>query len=235
MERRRVGDIEYWLLPGTARRTTDIVIERDGRVTVRPPLRLTPEQVDQTVHGKRLWIHRNLVEWRTLNGRTVSREWGAGESFLYLGRHYRLRLVSAQAEPLLLKGGRFCLRRDVLEQGGAGAAEAAFVAFYQARGLPRLRARVAHFAPRVGVAPGTVTVRDLGFRWGACQPSGDLSFHWKCLLAPLTVIDYIVTHELCHLRHRDHTAAFWNEVDKVLPDHATRKAWLRRHGAELGV
>ena len=80
-----------------------------------------------------------------------------------------------------------------------------------------------------------MTVRDLGFRWGACQPSGDLSFHWKCLLAPLTVIDYIVTHELCHLRHRDHTAAFWNEVDKVLPDHATRKAWLRRHGAELGV
>lgn len=107
--------LPHCLLPGTARRTTDIVIERDGRVTVRPPLRLTSEQVDQTVHGKRLWIHRNLAEWRALNARTVSREWVAGESFLYLGRHYRLRLVSDQAEPLLLKEGRFCLRRDVLE------------------------------------------------------------------------------------------------------------------------
>lgn len=235
MERRRVGDIEYRLLPGTARRTTDIVIERDGSVTVRPPLRLTPEQVDQTVHSKRLWIHRNLAEWRALNARAGSREWVAGESFLYLGRHYRLRLVSEQAETLLLKEGRFCLRREVLEQGGPSAAEAAFTDFYQEKGLPRLRSRVAHFAPRIGVTPGTVTVKDLGFRWGACQSQGDLSFHWKCLLAPLTVIDYIVVHELCHLHHRDHTAAFWNEVDKVLPDHATRKAWLRRHGAELGV
>jgi predicted metal-dependent hydrolase len=94
---------------------------------------------------------------------------------------------------------------------------------------------VAHFSPRVGVAPGAVQVKNLGFRWAACQPSGDLHFHWKCLMAPLTVIDYIVVHELCHLHQRDHSDAFWNEVDKVLPDYRDRKEWLRARGATLDL
>ena len=72
---RKVGDIEYRLLPGTARQTTDIVIERDGGITVRPPTRLTPEQVDDTVLSRRHWIYRNLAEWRDLNATRVVREW----------------------------------------------------------------------------------------------------------------------------------------------------------------
>ena len=60
-------------------------------------------------------------------------------------------------------------------------------------------------------------VRELGLRWASCSPRGKLAFHWKCMLAPPTIIDYIVVHELCHARHRDHTNAFWNEVDKVMP------------------
>lgn len=107
MQLRQVRDIEYQLLPGTERRTTDIVIERNGMVTVRPPLRMTPEQVDETVLSKRMWIYRNLAEWRDLNATRVTREWVSGESFLYLGSSYRLQLVQDQDEPLKLKDGRF--------------------------------------------------------------------------------------------------------------------------------
>jgi len=91
--------------------------------------------------------------------------------------------------------------------------------------------RLEYFAPKAGVAAGTVAVRELGSCWASCFASGALAFHWKCVMAPLTVIDYIVVHELCHLRHRDHTDAFWNEVDKVLPDYRERKEWLRKNGA----
>lgn len=75
MEIRQVRDIEYRLLPGADRHTTDIVIERDGVICVRPPLRMTPEQVDATVLSKRMWIYRNLAEWRDLNATRVVREW----------------------------------------------------------------------------------------------------------------------------------------------------------------
>lgn len=233
MRQRQVHDITYQLLPGTARRTTDIVIERNGLVQVRPPRHLSPEQVDATVYSRRQWIYRNLAEWRDLNASQLSREWVNGETFLYLGSGYRLLLVDAQDEALKLKDGRFQLLRAVLRSGGRPAAEQAFVKWYQQKGQSRIAARVAHHAPRVAVQARSVEVREMGFRWASCSPSGDLQFHWKCLMAPLTVIDYIVVHELCHLRHGDHSVAFWNEVDKAMPQYRERKEWLRQHGAGL--
>ena len=96
MQLRQVRDIRYQLLPGSKRRTTDIVIERNGHITVRPPLRMAPEQVDATVLSKRLWIYRNVAEWQDLNAAKITREWVNGESFLYLGSSYRLQLVREQ-------------------------------------------------------------------------------------------------------------------------------------------
>lgn len=235
MQQRQVKDIRYRLLPGAERRTTDIVIERDGVITVRPPRHMAPEQVDETVLSKRMWIYRNLAEWRDLNATQVTREWVNGESFLYLGGSYRLQLVVQQDEPLMLKDGRFRLLKSVLDAGGRDAAHHVFEEFYQNRGLERLRRRVVFFAPRVGVDPPKVLVKELGYRWATCRPSGELHFHWKCSMAPLKVIDYIVVHELCHLHHRDHSQAFWNEVDKVLPDYRERKEWLRLRGAQLAL
>lgn len=230
---RQVRDIQYQLLPGTERRTTDIVIERDGTVCVRPPHRLSPEQVDATVLRRRVWIYRNLAEWRDLNATRVVREWVSGESFLYLGSSYRLELVAEQDETLKLKDGRFLLRRDAVDSAGAPGARAAFQRFYTERGQQRLKKRIPHFAARLGVVPGELVVRDLGARWAACMTNGDLHFHWKCIMAPLKELDYIIAHELCHLIHRDHTAAFWDAVDKVLPDWRERKARLRLRGASF--
>lgn len=230
---RQIHDIQYQMLPGTQRRTTDIVIERDGRVQVRPPTHMTPEQVDETVFSKRQWIYRNLAEWRDLNASHIAREWVNGETFLYLGSGYRLQLVDTQNEPLTLKDGRFQLLRSILATNGKAGAERVFVNWYAHKGMARVAASVAHHAPRVAVQPSAVAVKDLGFRWASCLASGDLQFHWKCMMAPMTVIDYIVVHELCHLRHGDHSMAFWNEVDKVMPDYRERKDWLRNRGAGL--
>ncbi len=235
MQLRQVRDIEYQLLPGADRQTTDIVIERNGMITVRPPKKMTPEQVDETVLSKRMWIYRNQAEWRDLNATRVTREWVSGESFLYLGSQYRLQLVAEQDEPLKLKDGRFCLLRSVVESGGREAAHQAFEDFYKEKGLPRIKKRATYFAAKVGVAMSSVQLKELGYRWGVCLKNGDLHFHWKCLMAPLTIIDYIIVHELCHLRNRDHSDAFWNEVDKVLPDYRERKDWLRVRGAELDL
>jgi predicted metal-dependent hydrolase len=86
----------------------------------------------------------------------------------------------------------------------------------------------------VGVAPGKVDVRDLSHRWAACSPKRNLAFHWKCMMAPPTIIAYIVVHELCHFHHLAHTDAFWNEVDTVIPGYGERKEWLRKNGAANG-
>lgn len=234
MKTRQTSDIAYEVVR-SRRSTADVVIERDGRLLVRAPESVSDERIEGIVEAKRYWIYRNLAEWRDLNATRVLREYRNGEGFLYLGRSYRLLLVSDQDEPLLLKNGRFCLRRDLAENGAMRAARAAFRDYYVVRGRERLRDRVGYYAPKVGALVCKVDVRELGNRWASYSPAGNLAFHWKCLMAPTTILDYIVVHELCHFHYLDHTDSFWNEVDKVMPDYRERKEWLRRNGAGLDV
>lgn len=217
------------------RSTTDIIIERDGSLLIRAPEWADDDQVANIVESKHYWIYKGLAEWRDLNATRLFREFKNGEGFLYLGRAYRLRLVSDQEEPLQLKNGRFTLNRALVEAGDLETAKAAFRDFYIAKGLERLDERMAYYAPKVGVTPTGLAVRELGHRWASCSPRGKLAFHWKCMMAPQTIIDYIVVHELCHVHHPDHTDAFWNEVDKVMPDFLERKEWLRTNGAQLDI
>ncbi len=219
-----------------SRRTTaDIIIERDGKILVRAPEWVDDEKVSDIVKSKHYWIYQSLAEWRDLNATKVLREYKNGEGFLYLGRSYRLTLVSNQKEALLLKNGRFSLRRDLVASGNETIVQNAFRDFYIAKGMERIKKRVSYFAPKVGVSVEEIDVRDLNWKWANCAPTGKLSFHWKCMMAPQSIIDYIIVHELCHRHHLDHTDAFWNEVDKVMPNYRERKEWLRQHGAGLDV
>ncbi len=104
------------------------------------------------------------------------------------------------------------------------------VRWYSERGQPWLQKRVERFQRRVGVAPNAVTVQDLGYRWGSCGKRGRLFFHWRTILLPPPVIEYVVVHELVHLLEAHHTPAFWARVERVMPDFAGRKQWLAERG-----
>jgi len=228
---RTYKDIEYSLVR-SRRKTASIYIERDGQVSILVPDKLTDRQVEALVESKRKWIYKSLAEWQDLNARRVHRDYVNGEGFLYLGRSYRLKLVPDLSEPLMLKDGYFCLRTN---NGSLPDADAAFKAFYRAKGIVRIPPRVAYFQAKMDVEPKAVKMLDLKHRWASCSPGGNLNFHWKCMMAPLTILDYIVVHELAHLIYPNHTKAFWNEVDKVMPDFQERKEWLRVNGAGMDL
>ena len=224
-------DIEYTLVR-SRRKTASIYIERDGKVSVLVPEKLTARQVDDILESKRKWIYQSLAEWQDLNANRIQRDYVNGEGFLYLGRTYRLKLVSDLPEPLMLKDGYFCLRAT---KGSAPDADAVFREFYRAKGAIRIQPRVEYFQSKMGVKSKSIKIMELKHRWASCTTNGNLNFHWKCMMAPLTVIDYIVVHELAHLIHANHSTAFWNEVDKVMPDFQERKAWLRDNGAGMDL
>ena len=227
-------DIEFTLIRSD-RKTADIVIERSGDVIVRAPAEIDDEKVREVVADRALWVHRSLAEWKDLNSSRRHRPLVQGQGFAYLGRSYRLKFVVDAEVPLCLKNGRWELSEDFVAKEGKPAARKVFRDFYIAKGLQIFAERVQSFSSLVGVEPGEVAVKELGYHWASCGAGGALNFHWKTLMAPLTVIDYIVVHELCHLRHRDHSDAFWNEVDKVMPRYRERKDWLRRNGASLDL
>lgn len=228
----RAQDIEFTLIR-SRRKTADIVVERSGEVTVRAPHGASIDRIREVVAGRALWVHRALAEWEELNRKRPKRSFVDGEGFSYLGRTYRLKLDRNADQPLMLRNGRWLMSPVVLDLGGATAAQKAFRDFYVRKGEQHLAARVQEYAPKVGVRAGSVSVRDLGYHWASCGKAGSLNFHWKLMQAPRSIVDYVVVHELCHVRFRDHSDAFWNEVDKVLPTYRDRRDWLRRHGAGL--
>ncbi|QDU94105.1 M48 family metallopeptidase [Lignipirellula cremea] len=228
---RTYKDIEY-TLQRSNRKTASIYIERDGQVSVYVPEDLSNAQLEELLESKRKWIYRNQAEWADLNATRVQREYVNGEGFLYLGRTYRLKLVEDQANPLMLKDGLFCLRSN---NGAVPDADAVFKEFYREKAIGRIPERVIFFENRMGVESKAVKVMDLKNRWASCSPGGNVNFHWKCMMAPPTVLDYIVVHELAHLIHANHTDAFWNEVDKIMPDYGDRKEWLRANGAGMDL
>ncbi|MCF0137970.1 MAG: M48 family metallopeptidase [Oscillospiraceae bacterium] len=93
--------------------------------------------------------------------------------------------------------------------------------------------RAAYYAPLVGVSCGRISIRCQRTKWGSCSGKGNLNFNCLLMLAPPEVIDSVVVHELCHLKHMDHSERFYAEVLRVLPDYRSRYKWLRDNGAEI--
>lgn len=95
--------------------------------------------------------------------------------------------------------------------------------------------RVAYFQPFTGGSYNTIAIREQKTRWGSCSSNGTLSFHWRLMMAPPHVLDYVVVHELCHLTHMNHSKAFWGLVEQVMPDYKRYQNWLKEHGSELAA
>jgi predicted metal-dependent hydrolase len=88
-------------------------------------------------------------------------------------------------------------------------------------------------APYIGVMPKRIQIRDQRSRWGSCSTRGTLSFNWRLVLAPFDVLDYVVVHELCHLREPNHSRRFWRLVEQRRPEWRAQRDWLHEHGPEL--
>ncbi|MFK5947727.1 MAG: SprT family zinc-dependent metalloprotease [Methylococcales bacterium] len=220
-------DIDYDLKK-SSRKTTSIYIERNGDITVLAPEPYDIGKVEEILDAKRSWIYRNLAEWEDLNRTRVEREFVNGEGFPYLGSTYRLQIVNDANNDLTLKNGSFVLKRAALSN-----AREKFIDFYKVKAKARLPKQVEEYARKMGLEPSGIRVQELKNRWASCSPEGMLNFHWRCMMAPLSAIEYIVVHELAHIKHPNHTPEFWYTVEKTLPEFQKAKGWLRLYGAGL--
>jgi hypothetical protein len=221
-------DIEYSLIQ-TNRKTLSIYVEPDGRVTVRAPIDLDLEKINSIIDVKRPWIYRGIAELEELNRTKANRRFVNGEGFLYLGKSYRLKIGKDLKVPLSLTQGFF-----MLDENHTHRARQYFVRFYKEKGKDHVAKRVEYFRKRIGIESKPVRIMELKRRWASRSKTG-LNFHWKIMLAPMSIIDYVVVHELAHLKKENHGPDFWEIVEAVLPDYVERKNWLRLNGANLDI
>ncbi|PYE85163.1 M48 family metallopeptidase [Phyllobacterium leguminum] len=209
------------------RKTLQITVERSGELSITAPTKVPERDLASFVEEKLLWIHTKIEEKARLQKRAPVKEFVNGEGFLYLGKSYRLRLMDAQLVDLCLKNGRFCLRSSSTHR-----ARDVFIAWYTRRALTWFSQQVAEHANRMDVQVNEITVQDLGFRWGSFG-GNRVSFHWKAILLPPRIAQYVVVHELAHAHYPDHSANFWLKVEQHLPDWRTRKSWLAENGIQV--
>lgn len=220
--------IEINKLIRAKRRTIALILERDGSLTVRAPKRATLQDIHGFIQEKEKWIERSREKLRSIPVHP-RKEFVDGETFLFLGKDYELRLVPSQRQTLHFDSG-FTLKASARPRG-----EAVFTKWYKSQALTIFTERVTHYANLHGFSPKQVKVTSAKTRWGSCSANGTINFTWRLVMAPLEVIDYVVIHELAHLKIKDHSQRFWKLVESLYPDFKRHRKWLRDHGEKLSL
>ena len=199
----------------------------DCQVQVIIPQTLSDQRIEQIVRDKAPWIRDKLRRQALLKPKKV-KEHVSGEAFSYLGKNYRLKVVTGSSEVVKLTLGKLVVGADA-------DIKAELTSWYIQHAEKRLNEKVARFSQVIGVDPKSVKVKNYKSRWGSCSNLGDISFHWAIIMAPHYIVDYVVVHELCHMLHHNHSPAFWQQVEKVLPNYRDCRDWLKTNGQELTV
>ena len=106
----------------------------------------------------------------------------------------------------------------------------ALEAQYRKEARRRITERAAYFAEKMGVDYGRIAIKAAKTRWGSCSAQGNLNFHWKLILMPPAILDYVVVHELAHRIEMNHSPRFWAQVERILPDYRERRRWIKENG-----
>ena len=204
----------------------------EGAIRVYAPKAMRLRDVDQMVRERAdqllemgRAVDRHIEEDRRRHPVTE------GSTVLVEGVPHALRLSRAARARGAVEAGE--LRIALPDPEDDAAVRGALRSVLSERALARIRARVGFYAPRMGVRPGRITVRDQKTRWGSCSSKGNLNFNWKLIMAPPQVLDYVVVHELCHLLEFNHSPRFWTLVEAQMPDYAVWKKWLKTHREDL--
>ncbi|OBT08062.1 hypothetical protein A9267_10065 [Shewanella sp. UCD-FRSSP16_17] len=213
-------------------KTASIKVE-DGLVSIVVPKALDIERVHQLVAEKRQWIIQKIA-LHDASLPASTREFISGEAYAYLGRNYRLKVVCGDYVPVKLYQGRLVA---TLPDGAkrSNLVRDALIRWYKLNALRKIKEKVRRYSKIMGLEPKSVGIKTFKSRWGSCSPKGELDFNWIIVMAPNRVVDYVVIHELCHLKQLDHSPKFWKEVERIMPDYAEHKEWLKVNSGRLVV
>ena len=226
----KLENIDISIVKAHRKKTLSIFIERDGTIRALVPVTSSQVKIENAIKSKEYLIYSKLAKWKELNQGKVNRNFVNGQSFLYLGKNYRLSIVNEQDVPLKISGGFLKLHKKYINKS-----EQVFKTFYKEKARNKINERLKVIGEKFSDYPKSIKVIELRNRWASWSPSHSLNFHWKCAMAPVAVLDYIITHEMVHLKHPNHSKQFWNELDKKMPNYKKYENWLKQNGVKMSL
>ena len=207
----------------TNRKKTASLRLRDGQMQLVVPKRATQGDIDRILASKANWIRKTLAE-EAARPSFEPCTYVDGSSFIWFGQLTTLALSEeANGWPVLQRN------QIGLKAGKSTEIRAQLLAWATQEAHNHIRTRVDHYANHMGVQPGPLTIRDYKSRWGSCSADGSIRFNWRIMIAPPEIVDYVVVHELAHLREMNHSPRFWAHVKAVLPDLDQHRQWLKQN------
>jgi len=202
---------------------------RRGNLTITVPRAYRRENIRQLIQDKRRWIVKTADRYGSGWPESASRELQYGDTVTYLGMDLALTQYpghNGNAE-VVLEGNNL-----KVNAGSSTTLHQVVANWYKQQAERLFKKRVEEIAGELGIKCGQVTVRKARTRWGSCSRKRNLSLNWKLVMAPPPIIDYVIIHELLHIKEMNHSPRFWKLVDEVCPGWREHRRWLREH--EIG-
>ena len=203
-----------------------LYIKEDGRIFIYAPYRTPKWEIERFIKEKRSWIVKKMSE-KERSIKEAEKAFIPGEKFLYLGESYPLEIEesSNRKVPLKLSFGKFVLDKDHIEE-----AKDLFIQWYKKEAKARIIERIDFYSNRLQLFSKGIRITSAKYRWGSCSRDNRLSFSWRIIMASLSIIDYILIHELVHIKEKNHSKRFWNYLESILPDYRKHRLWLKKNG-----
>ena len=223
--------VTYTLKRSNKRRSIGLRIDDNG-LTVSVPQRASEKWLHSVLQDKADWVVEKLENWQAR--KPAPQQWVDGEPILFRGETFTLRIVpSLFNAPPQLHGTHLLIH--IADPDNQSAIEKIIMQWYRREALQLFKECVAHFAPLMNVNPREIKLSSARTQWGSCTTRGTIRLNWQLIKMPLHLIDYVVVHELAHLREMNHSAAFWKVVERECPDYLKMRGELRTWSAGTNI
>jgi len=231
--------IQYQLNRSSRRKSVSISVDQHG-VKVVAPTSAEHDIIENILHKKGAWIRNQLISYEEMEQKILKRKYVSGEKLPYLGRQYLLKVIKTNeslASSFRFHKGQFVaeLHKDVSESQYRDMLHPLYIEWVTQKGNQFIKERMKRFAIKFPYQPNSIIVKEQEQRWGSCTPAGNIFLNWRIFLAPASVVDYVLAHELAHLKYMNHSKEYWETLHMLLPDYKAKKEWLRVNGKTLYI
>jgi len=213
------------------RRKTLALAVANGEVTVRMPAKMAAHHAERFVQQKTAWIQQKLAAHPIVKKTLFSN----GEAYLFMGQQLFLSIIPSSADNKVRVIDQTLLLELKHKAPSTALISRYLTDWYKQQAKQHLLVRCRELAKTTGLHPKELTVKTYKARWGSCTRLGDIQFNWKLIMAPEAVIDYVIVHELCHIKQHNHSSAFWQLVENFCFNYKVHRAWLKNNGHKLSL